>query len=90
MGMKLPYGSLHWCNDIQAADDVMKFEVNGIGYLLVDLHYPKHLHDHHTYYPLAPEIMHVKESMVSDVSKEIYICYNGGKTVRDRRHLNCY
>ena len=48
MSMKLPYGDLHWCNDIQPTDDVMKYEGNGIGYLLeVDLHYPKHLHDLH-------------------------------------------
>ena len=53
-------------------------------YLLeVDLHYPKHLHDHHVDYPLAPGIMNVKESMVSDVSKEFYRCYDNGKTVRD-------
>ena len=85
MSMKLPYGNLHWCNDIQPTGDVMKYEDNDIGYLLVDLHYPKHLHDHHIGYPLAPEIMNVKESMVSDVSKEIYECYNNGKTVRDEK-----
>ena len=86
MSMKLQYGSLHWCNDIQPTDDVMKYEDNDIGYLLeVDLHYPKHLHDNHIDYPLAPEIMNVKESMVSDVSKEIYKCYNNGKTVRDEK-----
>jgi hypothetical protein len=84
MCMKLPYANLHWCNDIQTTDDVMKYEDNDIGYLLeVDLHYPKHLHDYHKDYPLAPEIMNVKESMVSDVSKEIYKCYNNGKTVKD-------
>ena len=83
MCMKLPYGNLKWCNDIQSTDDVMKYEDNDIGYLLeVDLHYPKHLHDHHKDYPLAPEIMNVKESMVSDVSKEIYKCYNNGSSVK--------
>ena len=72
MCMKLPYGNLKWCNNIQSTDDVMKYEDNDIGYLLeVDLHYPKHLHDHHKDYTLAPEIMNVKESMVSDVNKEI-------------------
>ena len=80
MGMKLPYGNLKLSNDIQTTDDVMKYEDNDIWYLLeVDLHYPKHLHDHHKDYPLAPEIMHVTESMVSDVSKEICKCYNNGK-----------
>ena len=86
MSMKLPYGNLHWCNDIQSTDDVMKHEDNDIVYLLeVDLHYPKHLPDHHKDYPLALEIMNVKESMVYDVSKEIYKCCNNGKTVRDEK-----
>ena len=47
MSMKLPYGNLQWCNDIQTPDDVMQYGDNDIGYLLeVDLHYPKHLHDY--------------------------------------------
>ena len=86
MSMELPYGNFQWCNDIQSTDDVMKYEDNDIGYLLeVDLHYPKHLHDHHKDYPLAPEIMKVKESMVSDVNKEIYKCYNNGTGVKDEK-----
>ena len=106
MGMKLPYGNVHWCNDIQSPDGVMKYEDNDVGYLLVvDLHYPKHPHDHHIDYPSAPGIMNVKESMVSDVSKETYECYSGinlqwyksilhkSITVTPqemRRLLNCY
>ena len=78
--------NLKWSNDIKTTDDVMEYEDNDIGYLLeVDLHYPKHLHDHHKDYPLAPELMSVKENMVSDVSKDIYKCYNDGKTVRDEK-----
>ena len=62
MSMKLPYGKLHLCNDIQSIDDVMEYEDNDVGYLLEeDLHYPKHLHDHHIDYPLAPKIMNVKD-----------------------------
>ena len=73
MCMKLPYGNLQWSNDIKTSDDVMKYEDNDVGYLVeVDLHYPKHLHDYHKDYPLAPEIMSVKENMVSDVSIYIY------------------
>ena len=47
------------------------------------MHDPKHLHDYHKYYPLAPAIMSVQENMVSDFSKDIYKCYNNCKTVRD-------
>ena len=73
MCMKLPEGNLTWSNGIKATGDVMKYEGNDVGYFLeVDLHYPKHLHGYHKDYPLAPEIMSVKENMVSDVSKDIY------------------
>jgi hypothetical protein len=86
MCMKLPYGQLHWSNDIKTTDDVMKYEDNDVGYFLeVDLHYPKHLHDYHKDYPLAPQIMSVSENMVSDVSKEIYKQYHNGKDVKDEK-----
>ena len=86
MCMTLPYGNLKWSNDIDTSDDVMKYEDNDVGILLeVDLHYPKHLHDQHKDYPLAPQIMNVKESMVSDVSKEIFKCYNNGTSVKDEK-----
>ena len=72
MSMKLPYGNLTWSNDIKTTDDVMKHEDNDVGCLLeVDLHYPKHLHDYHNGYPLAPEIMSVKESILPDVKKSL-------------------
>ena len=80
MCMKLPYVSLKWSNDIKTTDDVMKYEDNDVGYFPdVDLHYPKHLHEYHKGYPLALEIMIVKENIVSDVSKEIYKQYHDGK-----------
>ena len=83
MCMKLPDGNLKWSNGIKTTDDVMKYEGNDVGYLLeVDLHYPKHLLDYHKDYSLAPGIMSVKESMVSDVSKETHKCYNNGTCKR--------
>ena len=85
MSLRPPYGNLQWCNDIQTTDDVMTYEDNDIGYLLVYLEYPKHLHGYHKDYPLAPETMNVKASMASDVSNEIYKCYDNGKTVRDEK-----
>ena len=66
----------------------MKYEDNDVGYLLeVDLHYPKHLHDYRKAYPLAPQIMNVRASMVSDVSKEIYKCYNNGDKCKRRENI---
>ena len=61
MCMPLPYGNVKMSKNIKTPDDVMKYEDNAVGYLLeVDLHYPKHLHEYHTYYQLAPELMSVK------------------------------
>ena len=55
---------------LKTTDDVIKYEDNDAGYFLdADLHYPKHLHDYHKDYPLAAELMSVKENMVSDVKK---------------------
>ena len=86
MCMKLPYGNLKWSNDIKTTDDVMKYEDNDVGYFLdVDLHYPKHLHDDLKDYPLAPEVMSVKENMVSDVNKEMQKQYHDGKDVKDEK-----
>ena len=91
MCMKLPYGNLKWSNEIKTAGDVMKYEDNDAGYFLeLDLHYPKHLHDHHKDYPLAPENMSVKGNTVPYVSEGIYNNIMMAKVLKMRKHLNCY
>ena len=86
MCMKLPYGNLKWSNDFKTTDGVMKYKDNDVGYFLaVDSYYPKHLHDYHKGYPLAPEIMSVKANMVPDVSKDIFKQYHDGKYVKDEK-----
>ena len=64
----------------------MKHEDNDAGYFLeVDLHNPEHLYGYHKDYPFAPEIMSVKENMVSYVSKELYKQQHDGKAVKDEQ-----
>ena len=57
MSHKLPFADFKWTADI-TMDDIMNYdeESSDIGYVLeVNLKYPKHLHDKHNDYPLAPE-----------------------------------
>jgi hypothetical protein len=64
MSHKLPYKGFKWNNDI-TVEDVMKYdeEKSDVGYVLeVNLKYPKHLHDKHNDYPLAPERLVIDKS----------------------------
>jgi hypothetical protein len=86
MSMNLPYGNLKWCDNICNTSDVMNYVDGDVGYIVeVDLEYPKELHDLHSDYPLAPEVMCVTSDMVSDSSKAIYSTYHEGKEVGDEK-----
>ena len=82
MSHKLPYGELHWSDDIYDTDDILNYKDGDDGYILeVDLEYPETSHDLHSDYPLAPENMSVSADMVCDFSKAIYGEYHNGKQV---------
>lgn len=70
---KLPTGGYRWLED----DELSKLDIPNLDpsgdtcYILeVDLHYPDHLHDKHTDYPLAVEKKEIKEEQICPVNKE--------------------
>ena len=80
MCKKLPYDDFKWYYGRMDEKRVMKYsdDDDDIGYILeVDLDYPKELHDFHKDYPLAPEIMCINGSMLSQVQKDIHKYYYG-------------
>jgi len=86
MSFKLPYNKFKW-NSTITEQDILNYDENSkVGYILkVDLEYPEELHDLHKDYPLLSESRKIKESEVSDVSKQIYKSY----TNKDVKDSNC-
>ena len=63
----------------------------------VDLHYPRHLHDLHDQYPLAPEHLTIKKEMLSPyqqkLGKELGLKFEGKKlcpTLYDKKKYICH
>ena len=79
MCKKLPYDDFKWHYGRMDEKRVMKYcDDDDIGCILeVGLDYPKELHDLHKDYPLAPEIMCINESMLSQAQKDIHKYYYG-------------
>ena len=73
MCQKLPYKDIRWIQRQFTEDDIKNYSNLSTGYILdVDLEYPEEIHDKHSDYPLAPEIMSVTADMLSEAQKEIY------------------
>ena len=77
MSKKLPYDDFTWYFKKIDEKKIMNYnDEDETGFILeVDLAYPKEIHDLHKDYPLAPEIMCVSESMLSEVQKDIHRQY---------------
>ena len=77
MCKKLPYKNFKWVYTKFDEKKVKKYKDDDeTGYILeVDLEYPKEIHDLHKDYPMAPEIMTINESMLSNVQKDIHKYY---------------
>ena len=73
MSQNLPLKNLKWVNDMPSEEEILNYDDGSKGYILeVDLEYPKEIHDLHKDYPLAPEVMNVHTSMLSDYQMEMY------------------
>ena len=73
MMQKLPIGNFRWLDKEEIANlDIDKLDPDGdTCYILeVDLHYPAHLHNKHTDYPLAVEKKIIREEQLSPVNLE--------------------
>ena len=84
MSQKLPLKNIKWA---KKTPNIEKWdEKDEYGYIMeVDLEYPETLHDYHSDYPLAPEIMNVNANMLSDYQKEIFKIYYGNKEPKDEK-----
>ena len=70
MCQNLPYKDIRWIQRQFTEDDIENYSNLSTGYILdVDLEYPEEIHDKHSDYPLAPEIMNVTADMLSEAQK---------------------
>ena len=104
MSQYLPTGGFEWVHlDTTSPEYWTKFvneqqDKQDLGYFFnVDLEYPKELHDLHDAYPLAPEHMEIKESMLSDhqrkLAKDLELKIGGNKlclTLHDKKNYICH
>ena len=92
MCQKLPYKDIKFVNDFKE-EHINSWTDNNVGFLLdVDLEYPKELHDKHVDYPLAPEIMNVEASMLSETQKKYtknIIIIRNSETKKQTINIEC-
>ena len=102
MSQYLPTHGFKWLElDTRSTEYWTKFlleqeDCQDTGYFFeVDLEYPEELHDTHDQYPLAPEHVEIKESMLSDYQKKLAKDLNmkvGGRklclTLQDKKTLH--
>ncbi|XP_053202895.1 uncharacterized protein LOC128387677 [Panonychus citri] len=77
----LPINNFEWVAPelySQVIESILKGHDQNIGYICqVDLIYPKHLHDQHNDYPMAPEKLNVETEWLSNYQKRLIIKLEG-------------
>lgn len=91
MSESLPQGSFRWLTEEEAsALDVTKMTAEqSTGYIYeVDLKYPEHLHLDHNSFPLAPQHLVVKHSMLSPYAQKCHKLLNQGKNWTEKKQTS--
>ncbi len=80
MSQSLPTDNIEWVpnDELPTNEQIINSQENDkCGYILeVDLEYPKELHDYHNDFPIAPENIKIKRSMLSNFNKSIMDKFN--------------
>ena len=72
MPQNLPLKNLKWMDKIPTEKDILSYDEGSKGYILEVDFLPKKLHDLHADYPLAPEVVKVDTSMLSEYQLDLY------------------
>ena len=83
MSKYLPEKGYEWVvgEELQNINWLEQSDTQPIGYIVkVDLDYPEELHEKHNDFPLAPERIHVHDSMFSERQVDIKAQYNIGRS----------
>ena len=87
MSKKLPLKSIKWAKKTPSVENWSENDEFGC-IMEVGLEYPETLHDFHSDYPPAPEIMNVNVNMLSDFKKQVYKYILMVKTPRTRKQAS--
>ena len=86
MPQNLPLKNLKWMDKIPTEKDILSYDEGSKGYILEVDFLPKELHDLHADYPLAPEVVKVDTSMLSEYQLDLYKqIYSSDKKVAEAK-----
>ena len=75
MSQPLPHGNFKWSEERDIDELIYQYGRNDEStegcIVMVDLEYPKELHDLHNDYPVAPETMKVTNEMLSEYAEDL-------------------
>lgn len=89
---KLPHKDFRWLTESEIAtfDLTQDFDKNKGYFVECDLHYPKHLHEKHSNFPLAAEILEVNYENLSPYSQEAVFLTQGNSRYKDVKLMTTF